>query len=201
MSSQSRDTRFWHPFADMGAVRHRGARDRARRGRLGLGHRGAPVPRCHGQPVVRQHRPRAPGDRRGGGRAAGRLEAYSAFGDFANPPALRARRGARRAGADALARVPRLRRRRRDRHRRQARPALLARARRARPDAAHQPQRGLPRHPRLRHGAGRDPRQPRGFRAARSRPSRLPHDSVEALRDGDRARRAPSAWRRCSWSR
>ena len=48
------DTRFWHPFADMGAVRRPRARDRARRGRLGLGRRTA---------AATSTRPRASGTR------------------------------------------------------------------------------------------------------------------------------------------
>ena len=49
----------------------RRARDRARRGRLGLGQRRSPVPRCNREPVVRERRARSARDRRRGRRTDG----------------------------------------------------------------------------------------------------------------------------------
>ena len=60
-----------------------------------LGHRRQPLPRRHREPLVRQRRPRAPGDRRRRDRSRWRrLEAYSAFGDFTTASRRRARRPA-----------------------------------------------------------------------------------------------------------
>ena len=60
-----------------------------------------------------------------------RLEAYSAFGDFANGAGARAHRHARRARADAVAGLPGSGGGDGDRHRRQARAALLVERRRS----------------------------------------------------------------------
>ena len=57
-------SRFWHPFADMGAVSPARAADRARGGGVGLRRRRPPLPRRHREPLVREHRPRQPRGRR-----------------------------------------------------------------------------------------------------------------------------------------
>ncbi len=82
------ETRLWHPFADMGSVRH---------GELVIERGedvwvwdtdGSPLPRRDREPVVRERRTRAPGDRRGGGGADGPSSRRTpAFGDLSNPPA------------------------------------------------------------------------------------------------------------------
>ena len=127
------DTRLWHPFADMHAVRSSELDDRLRRGRpvtddegrryldgtaslwnVNVGHGRAEI----ADAAAAQMR---------------KLATYSAFGAFANKPALElAERLAELAPVDGARVFLGQRRRRLDRHRRQARAPLLRRHRAAR---------------------------------------------------------------------
>ena len=111
MSSTPRDSRLWHPFADMGAVRHSelviergedvwvwdtdGNRYLDATASLWYANVG------HGRPEIAA----------AVAAQMAKIEAYSAFGDFASPPALELADELTRAGADAVAGVPGLRRR------------------------------------------------------------------------------------------
>ena len=106
----------------------RRARDRPRRGRLGLGQGGSPIPRRDREPVVCERRPRPPRDRGRGGGTDGTTRGVLRVRRFGQRTGAGARGDARRPRADAGARVPRVRGRRRDRHRRQAGAPLLVRA-------------------------------------------------------------------------
>ena len=191
------DTRLWHPFADMHAVRSAELVIVRGEGAYVLGRRGPPLPRRHRQPLVRQRRPRpharspTPSPRR-----CASSRRYSCFGAFANQPALElAERLGELAPVDDARVFFGQRRRRRDRHRRQARPPLLRRHRAARaraPDlAAAQGYHGT-------HGFGTSiggiPANRAGCGPLDPNASQVPHDSLEALeaeieRVGRRARR------------
>ena len=80
------------------------AADRARRGGVGLGRRRPPLPRRHREPLVREHRPRPPGDRRRGRRADGPARGVLDVRRLRQPAGERARRAARRARADGRTR-------------------------------------------------------------------------------------------------
>ena len=127
-------TRFWHPFADMGAVsQHELTIERGE----GVWVYDTDDRRYLDGTASLWYANIGHGQRGGRGRASSaqmrKLEAYSTFGDFGNRPAneLAARLAAPRADG-RRARVPRLRRRRRDRHRGQDRPPPLGRSRASR---------------------------------------------------------------------
>ena len=149
------------------------ARDRARRGRVGVGHRRPPLPRRDREPVVRERRSRAPEIADAIAAQLAKLEAYSAFGDFANPPALELAEIARRACADAGARVF-LGSGGGDAIDTAAKLARRYWSELGQPDRSGpaQPQRRLSRHPRLRHRDRRHPGEPRGLRRPLPSPSR-----------------------------
>ena len=91
-----RTTRFWHPFADMGAV-SRASSHRPRRRPCSVRRRGPPLPRRHGEPLVRQPRPRAGRDRRRGRRADAQARGVLDVRRLRQPARQRAGRAARRA--------------------------------------------------------------------------------------------------------
>ena len=119
------ETSFWHPYADMGSVRHsehvmERAEDvwvwdtdgnRYLDATAGLWYANV----GHGRPEIRA----------AVAAQMERLEACSAFFDLANPPVLELAEVARRASADAGEGLLRLRRQRRDRHRGQASSPIL----------------------------------------------------------------------------
>ena len=193
--SDEQDTRLWHPFADMGAVRSKELVIDRGEDVWVWDADGRPLPRRHREPLVLQRRPRAARDRRRGRRAdrpGSRPTRRSATSPTA--PALELADAARVAGADGRrARLPRLRRRRRDRHGRQAGPPLLAGDRRAasatRSSCAPTPT--TARTATARRWPASRPTARAGGRSSRT--SRIvAHDSVDALRDEvERARRRP----------
>ena len=145
-------SRFWHPFADMGAVSQRELL--IERGE-GVWVYDADDRRYLDGTASLWYANIGHGNREVAERVAeqmGRLEAYSTFGDFGNRPANElAERLASHAPMDGARVFLDLRRRRRDRRRGQDRPPPLHPAGPARARAPDQPHAGLPRHARLRH--------------------------------------------------
>ena len=180
----ARVTRFWHPVADMHAVREGGrAHSRARRGLPHLGRAGQPLPRLDGGPLVRERRLRARRDRGRGRRADAEAARVLALRRRLEPADHRPRRA--HLGVRADGRRRRLlheRRRRLDRDRRQARAPLLEPRRPARAHRDHLARARLPRPRRLRHEHRRHRRVQGRRRAARGRHrAASPWDSADAL--------------------
>ena len=184
------DTRLWHPFADMHAVRGASSSSPAARAptsgtRTAGGYLdGTASLWCvnvgHGRTEIAD----------AGVAQMRELASYQTLRRLRQPPGARSRRAPRRPGAARRpAHLPRLRRRRRDRHRGQARPPLLRR-RSARPSARTSISRcaGLPRHPRPRDVDRRHPGQPRGRRPAGPRRVDRPLRLARGARGRDRAR-------------
>ncbi len=84
----SSETPFWHPFADMAAVRGHEIVITRGEGVHVWDEAGDEVPRRDGEPLVRQRRPRPRRDRRRrDGQQMRELAGYSTFGAFSNRPA------------------------------------------------------------------------------------------------------------------
>ena len=196
----STETSFWHPYADMGSVRHsehvmERAEDvwvwdtdgnRYLDATAGLWYANV----GHGRPEIRA----------AVAAQMERLEACSAFFDLANPPALElAEALAERApmpakvffgsgGSDGIDTAAKLARR------------YWWELGEPRPHGADQPHRRVSRHPRVRNRAWRHPQQPSGLRTAERDHSVC--DTTRWRRWSRRSRgSAPSEWRRCSWNR
>ena len=194
------ETSFWHPYADMGSVRHselviERAEDVWVWDADGKRYLDATAGLWYANVGPRQTRD--PCRRR---RPDGAPRCLLGVLRSRQPASAGARGGPRGARADAVEGVLRLRRQRRDRHRRQASPPLLVGARPARPHRPGQPHRRLSRHTRLRNRARRYPQQPAGLRTARRDG---PGASRLARGHGadDSRGSVPSAWPPCSWSR
>ena len=186
----SSDSRFWHPFADMHAIRSAeltlvsgdGVHVTDEDGRRYLDGTASlwNVNVGHGRTELADA---AAAQMR-------ELATYGAFGAFNNRPRRELTdRLADLAPGRRRAHLPHQRRRRLDRHRGQARAALLRRHRPARARAPDLALAGLPRHARARHEPRRHPRQPRRRRPAR--PQRLAGAArlARGARGRDRARR------------
>ena len=176
------DSRLWHPFADMSHVRSTElVLDRGEDVWVwdtdGNRYLDATASLWYANVG-----PRAPGDRRRRDAQMGRLEAYSAFGDFTTEAATElAGRLSDLApmedtkiflasgGGDAIDTAAKLARR------------YWQAVGRAAARAPHQPHPRLPRHPRVRDEPRRHRGEPRRLRRLRSRDESVPHDDVAAL--------------------
>ena len=136
--------RHEHGYAVLAPVRRHGAgpvvgdRHHRRRGRRRHGRGRRELLRRHGEPLVRQRRPRPHGDRRRRGGADARPGELLRVRRVREPARAGPRRAPRRLRGGRRGRpadLPRPRRRRRDRHRGEARAALLRRDRAARAHA------------------------------------------------------------------
>ncbi len=196
------DTRLWHPFADMAAVRGNELVIAKGEGVWLYDEQGNSLSRCVGQPLVRERRPRSAEIADAVARADDRARGVGIFGDVATPPALELAdvlvERAPIAGRQGLLHY---RRRRRDRHRGETRAPLLAGDRAARASPRDQPHGGLPRDDGLRDVDRRHRRQPYRLRAARARERHTsrttpPRRCATRSSASDRSGSLPSSWSR-----